>query len=199
MGIKWSLACAAWLGLLAGCGKSDPHSVNKYGVDPDAARRAMTPSYSDIELSMAAAAGRELPMDGGPLVVYGISNCLVGGKYGPCTDEDCGHKLCGEARQQALRLCVVCRKPLGFGAEISCVDGAEAIKDSKSPFHAECHRAALPKICEKCGYPFRYYASEVLKDGSIVHKELECSVTAELERPSDDEARKLLAEMRQER
>lgn len=121
----------------SGCGKTGGRAD---ATDAAAAARAeASAEQMNDEREMAAIAriGVELPHDGGPVVLYGTKECTRGSKHGPCSNENCGHKLCGESRMLAVKKCSLCGQPLGFGVLIACIADDGELENAALPTPSE--------------------------------------------------------------
>lgn len=162
-----------------GCGKGDAQRP----VTTDASTVKQAQATADaMEMARYAMWGYELPVDGGPLVLYGVEECVPGSKHGPCVDNSCGHKLCGEARVLAAKTCPLCKKPLGFGARVHGPLAGRLILTEANcdrAFHVACWDSGrgdpngLILDCGRCGGKFNWPSGDVM-NGERVHRKREC-------------------------
>lgn len=168
-----------------GCGRGSDKAP-AITTDPASVQRAQH-AADEMEMAMMGLQGWELPTDGGPVVLYGNGDCIPGSKHGPCADENCGHKLCSQAREMAAAKCAICQTPLGFDRSVSGIDkrpgnpphhGGPFQQPDFVLYHNECWPADGLK-CERCGYEFDDYHAAVSGD-KIVHKNEECDLALEI-------------------
>lgn len=151
-------------------------------ASPRAANRLTSAKEEEVKRGMQLV-GFDVPTDGGPIVVYGSTKCVPGAITGPCVDEKCGHRLCGDARRLAAQSCALCNQRLGFGAQI---EGLAPIRWNRTSGRALFHGSCWPQQgckCERCGVNFMPLMADVV-DGKFVHVRQYCdNVLARQGRP----------------